>query len=306
MDIRNAILLAIEFLKRAEKFEPTPYRDSGEVLTNGFGNTRLAPNNHVSLQQAILDLRNNLYYFNTLIAKKVKPQSILKLQDHQYAAILSFAFNCGVGNWRIWSDLSACNFSNVPAELLRFDHGRVNGQLVEIKGLKNRREAEISLWKTQDLPTQPIPTPRIAVQPKPKTPKISNETATVTTVGTVATVAGSSVIHQSPQLILPVIVGLICLLILLMFYMLYRILKAVTLQKGQVMSDAFNKAFADYQAAVNAQQIASEKVIQDKLDAANTEIATLTQQLADQDAADIKVVTDATAAISTPTQSNGS
>jgi len=69
------------------------------------------------------------------------------LNQNQFDALVSFVFNVGKGAFLSSSLLKVLNqgkYGDVPAQLLRWN--KDNGHVV--KGLTNRREKEISLWKT--------------------------------------------------------------------------------------------------------------------------------------------------------------
>lgn len=178
MNYLRARLLAGDFLLTAESFKSHPYKDSVGRLTNGIGNTRINPSATVTLDRAKLDCNSNLDYFHELIRREMKACDILSntklhndplsdLHDHQYGALLCFAFNCGVANWTIWRDLYQGKLEDIPTQLARFTHGHVDGKLVEINGLVNRRNAEIKFWNTADMPQGPIPAVANMVFPKP-------------------------------------------------------------------------------------------------------------------------------------------
>ena len=81
----------------------------------------------------------------TRLSLVVKADVLQGLSEHQYAALVSFVFNLGAGrSWAIWPLLNAKQFDAVPVQMMRFDKARVNGQLVEIPGLFNRRAAEVN------------------------------------------------------------------------------------------------------------------------------------------------------------------
>nr|WP_167855663.1 lysozyme [Hymenobacter fodinae] len=75
----------------------------------------------------------------------------VRLTDNQFAALVIFAFNVGVGSFKSSTLLRMLNqghYNQVPRQLLRWNKGRVGGKLVVIPGLTNRRNAEIDLWQT--------------------------------------------------------------------------------------------------------------------------------------------------------------
>lgn len=176
MNYLRARLLASDFLLTAEGFKSRSYYDAVGRTTNGIGNTRINPKVSVTLDKAKIDCNANLDYFHELIRRELKACEILSnnkrtidplsdLHDHQYAALLCFAFNCGVDNWTIWRDLYQGKLEDIPTQLARFIHGHVKGKLVVINGLINRRNAEIKLWNTADMPQEPIPAVALKVFP---------------------------------------------------------------------------------------------------------------------------------------------
>lgn len=154
MPTRPVPQLAIDFLQKVEGCRLTSYQDSGGVWTNGYGHTRgVAANSTISQAIAYANLIGDADDAADLLETRV--HDIASLTDHEYAALISFVFNLGDGpngdEWTIFKDVNAGNMGDVPTQMLRFDHGRVDGQLVEIPGLKNRRMAEIALWNTADV-----------------------------------------------------------------------------------------------------------------------------------------------------------
>ena len=75
-----------------EGFSPTPYRDTGGVVTNGFGNATISPNKSVTVIQALEDLKVN----TTTAGKAVTRCVTWPITQGQYDAYTSFAFNVGV------------------------------------------------------------------------------------------------------------------------------------------------------------------------------------------------------------------
>jgi lysozyme len=77
----------------------------------------------------------------------VKRPIIDELTDNQYAALLSFVFNLGATpTWTIWKRLNARQFDDVPVQIMRF----VYVGKTKLKGLVNRRAAEVALWSTDE------------------------------------------------------------------------------------------------------------------------------------------------------------
>lgn len=122
------------------------------TLTGGYGHT--SPELHIGMAvdkaQADAWLKADLEVAAQRIAHKLSRPAIDRLSEHQYAALLDFVFNTGTPGSSLWKIIEAGKLGQVPAQFRLFTHVHVGGQLVELRGLKNRREAEIRLWNTAD------------------------------------------------------------------------------------------------------------------------------------------------------------
>lgn len=146
--------LAEALVKRLEADKLTGYPDSGNKPTNGYGHTGPEVRIGVTITQEIADhnLSVDLATADHRLAGVCYPSSLAKLQDHERAALVCFVFNVGAEKpWTIWKDIDAGNLADVPAQLRRFDKAEVDGKLVTIKGLDNRRDAEVAFWNTADI-----------------------------------------------------------------------------------------------------------------------------------------------------------
>jgi lysozyme len=146
--------LAKALIKRLEACRLVGYLDSAGVPTTGYGHTDPSVKVGVTSTQEIADhdLDVDLGTADHRLSTVCYPSVLAKLADHQRAALISFVFNVGAeANWTIWKDIDAGNLSDVPAQLRRFDKATVDGKLVTILGLDNRREAEIAFWNTADI-----------------------------------------------------------------------------------------------------------------------------------------------------------
>jgi len=88
--------------------------------------------------------------FEKCVAKAVK----VPRTDNQNAALISFAYNVGEGDFLSSSLLRVLNAGHadqVPDQLKRWVHGRATGAQV-IPGLVNRRRAECEMWNTPVVP----------------------------------------------------------------------------------------------------------------------------------------------------------
>lgn len=113
----------------------------GHPYTIGWGSTGpdVTPNTVWTLQQATDGLNNHLVYF-TKGAIALSP-SLLKAEPHRLAAIISFCYNCGLGNYRISTLRKRVNeedWEGAVIEILKWDKARGR----KMRGLTRRRIAE--------------------------------------------------------------------------------------------------------------------------------------------------------------------
>lgn len=74
-----------------EGFSPDPYKDTGGVVTNGFGNATITPNKPVTVVKALEDLKVNTSATGTKVSQCVTTA----MTQGQYDAYVSFAYNVG-------------------------------------------------------------------------------------------------------------------------------------------------------------------------------------------------------------------
>ncbi|MDX8393693.1 MAG: lysozyme [Mariprofundales bacterium] len=144
-------------LAQWEGVEYEVYKDSADLATIGVGHlitkTELksgtielngveVPYSERFNEQQVMDLlEKDLVRFNKAVNKKVT----VDLNQNQFDALISFAFNVGNGNFKSSTLLKLLNkgqYEEVPAQFRRWN--KAGGRVVE--GLKNRREKEITLW----------------------------------------------------------------------------------------------------------------------------------------------------------------
>ena len=149
----------LELLKQLEGFSSTVYLDSGGEPTIGIGH-RLTRSerrsgkillDNISIQyadglteeQSLALLAQDLVMVNGTVGYWV----LVPLKQHQFDALVSFAFNVGneaFAQSTLLKLLNAGQYDAVPAQPRRWvmDNGK------RVPGLVNRREMEISLWVT--------------------------------------------------------------------------------------------------------------------------------------------------------------
>lgn len=114
-------------------------------LTIGFGSTgvHVKPGATITEDQAEALLMKDLDRFERAVDKLVK----VPLNDNQFSALVSFAFNVGEGKGgfatsTLLQKLNDGDYASVPSQLMRWVHD--DGKRVQ--GLVNRRAAEAGLW----------------------------------------------------------------------------------------------------------------------------------------------------------------
>jgi lysozyme len=188
---------AIDLVARWEGCRLAAYPDvatGGEPWTIGYGHTAgVRPGQRITQAQARNFLRADLQEAARRL-QGVVAAPILdgELTDNQYAALLSFVFNCGAGpKWTIWKRLNARQFDPIPSELMKF----VNADGRKMQGLVNRRADEARLWSTDEPGSTPENPPShitrlMDTPPTPADPTPPSRSATLITgaLGVTATV----------------------------------------------------------------------------------------------------------------------
>ena len=147
----------LEHLMRSEGSRSKMYKDSAGYPTIGVGHllTR-AERNSGKIYLGVMFLRwrkglsdkqitslldQDLDRFESAVNRHVR----IELIQHQFDALVSFAFNVGTGAFKrstLLKRVNARKFADVPAQFRRWN--RAGGKVS--RGLKNRREREIRLW----------------------------------------------------------------------------------------------------------------------------------------------------------------
>ncbi|AGF74814.1 phage related lysozyme [Bartonella australis AUST/NH1] len=132
----------IEALKRWEGLRLESYQDIGGVWTIGYGHTEnVKAGETITAKQADVLLKKDLIGFERAVHEAVK----VDLNDNQFAALVSFAFNIGVAAFKestLVKKLNQGDYDCVPGQLNRWVY--CSGK--RSQGLINRRAAEIGLW----------------------------------------------------------------------------------------------------------------------------------------------------------------
>lgn len=129
-------------------FAARPYRDASGNWTIGYGHKLSGAGDQVWTQaqadtQALADL--------TIAAQGVRDAlpNVETLTDGQYAALIDFTFNLGVGAFRgstLCLYVKTGAFHLVPDQFRLWVHERINGVETVETGLIRRRAAEVAVW----------------------------------------------------------------------------------------------------------------------------------------------------------------
>jgi lysozyme len=153
----------LALIKNFEGFRAHAYKDAVGIWTIGFGHTSRAGEPHVlagltiSRDEADAILERDVNTF----AEGVRHSLRVPLTDEQFSALVSFAYNVGVGAFANSSVLAAVNrqdFSAVPRRLALWN--KAGGRV--LPGLVRRRAAEAELFArgTPQATAHPVDAPQ--------------------------------------------------------------------------------------------------------------------------------------------------
>ena len=130
-----------------EGFSPIPYKDTGGVVTNGFGNATISPSKKVTVVEALSDLKLN----TSATGKRVNNCLTADVTQGQYDAYISFAYNVGTTAFCKSTMLKLANEGDREGSCNQFDRWMyVAGKDCKIKssncaGIYKRRAEEKQL-----------------------------------------------------------------------------------------------------------------------------------------------------------------
>lgn len=137
----------ISLIKQFEGVRLAAYQDMVGVLTIGYGHTgpEVKAGMTITQQQADQLLAADLEKFETGVGQLVA----VPLNANQFAALVSFSYNLGLGNLRSSTLLRLLNrgdYAGAAAQFRRWN--RAGGQ--EVAGLARRRQAEQVLFNSME------------------------------------------------------------------------------------------------------------------------------------------------------------
>lgn len=137
---------AIDLIKKWEGLYLESYLCPAKVPTIGYGTIRYPDGKLVKLGEKI-----SLQKAEDLLIHEVNKINIpLNLNQNQYDALVSFAYNLGMGNLLKSTLYRKCKANpydlTIRDEFMKWTKARVNGELKTLKGLLKRRIEEYNLY----------------------------------------------------------------------------------------------------------------------------------------------------------------
>jgi len=145
----NCYLLIREF----EGYSANPYTCPAGIFTIGYGNTEYKNGKKVTLQDKAIDVeeaKSLSAFFIDKFASEVDIAVTSTINQNQFDALVSFAYNVGMSNLKASTLLKKVNINpndtSIANEFLKWNKGTVKGKKVELQGLTNRRKKESALY----------------------------------------------------------------------------------------------------------------------------------------------------------------
>ena len=139
----------LDLIKRSESCELKAYQDVAGIWTIGYGHIKgVGPGMTMTQAEADQTLADDLASARHAVDATT---SDVSTSDNQFAAMVSLCFNIGSANFRGSTVLRlhrAGDFVHAANAFLMWNKSHVNGELREVKGLTNRRNAEKALYLT--------------------------------------------------------------------------------------------------------------------------------------------------------------
>lgn len=134
-------------VKFFEGYRDKAYQDEGGVWTIGYGTTKgVNQGSTITKEQALKLLEVDLVQRYNKLCKLI---DISKYSDNEVVALLSFVYNLGFVDVFI-GHLRTYNKSLIASKILLYNKIRINGVLVESKGLVKRRQKEHRIFTGEE------------------------------------------------------------------------------------------------------------------------------------------------------------
>jgi lysozyme len=210
----------LDLIKRWEGCKLKAYKDVAGVWTVGYGLTSRAGFIEVGPDTTLTQEEAD-YYLEKVVAdfaNKIRPMITAPINENQFSAFVSLAYNIGVGAFKKSSALKRFNageVSRVPDAMRMWK--KAGGKVVQ--GLINRRNAEVELFLT------PVATPEPSIRPKSRTTPAQSRTVQSSVVQGATAVGGAvgalNALDGTAQII--ALVGCILVALLALFILRERL-----------------------------------------------------------------------------------
>jgi lysozyme len=150
--------LCYDFIKNKEGLSLKAYKDSAGVWTIGYGT--IIYENHIPVAKGdviTLDQAENLLTWE-VTAKGIAVNEALSstsINQNQYNALVSFAYNLGIGallsSTLLKRVVANPNDPTIQDAFMMWDKAHVDGQLIVVSGLKKRREEEAKMYSSSSV-----------------------------------------------------------------------------------------------------------------------------------------------------------
>ena len=142
-----------DFIKKWEGLELEAYTDSAGIWTIGYGTITYEDSTPVKKGDVITQQRAQELLEFEVRQKSKGVNAVIKpavLTQNQYNALVSFAYNTGSGALKTSTLLKRVKANplddTIRNAFMMWNKARVDGELVEINGLTNRRREEADLY----------------------------------------------------------------------------------------------------------------------------------------------------------------
>lgn len=152
----------IDLIKRFEGFRANAYRDIAGIWTIGYGTTAAAGVGITPKEGMVITEPEATLYLRRaidLFAAKIAPKITAPINENEFGAFVSLAYNIGPGAFNSSSALRHFNAgrkAEAANAILAWNKATVGGKKVVVKGLVNRRAEERSLFLTPATAPSPV------------------------------------------------------------------------------------------------------------------------------------------------------
>lgn len=148
----GAIALALPLIAGFESFRASPYLCPAGKWTIGYGTTHYPDGRAVAQSDTKIGRDIAMEYLRATLSRTdtaLRPLLKRAPTENQYAAMLSLAYNIGLGGFECSTLLVKFNAGDIAGaadEFLKWDKAHIGGKPVVLPGLANRRKAERKLF----------------------------------------------------------------------------------------------------------------------------------------------------------------